>query len=66
MPAGRLHPYANDGQAKPDGKEHDICVDTGTGRDMIGWKFLQNFDHVIYRPSGGAAKGLKGPTKELN
>jgi hypothetical protein len=51
---------------RPGGDVHTVCIDTGTGREMIDKNFLKQFDHVIRLKEGGAIKGFNGPAAHLN
>jgi hypothetical protein len=52
-------------QADAQGNKHHICLDTGTGRDMIDRRFLGHFEHTIHKLKGGAVKGFNGPSSRL-
>lgn len=43
----------------------EICLDSGTGRDMIDRKFIKNFNHYIHKKQGGAIQGWNGPSEAL-
>jgi hypothetical protein len=44
----------------------EICVDTGTGKDMIDKRFLQKFDHRFIKDVGGFIKGFNGPSTYID
>jgi hypothetical protein len=51
--------------AKPGGDTDGICIDTGTGRNMIDRRFLRQYQHTLHKKVGGAIRGYNGPADEL-
>ncbi len=45
-------------RATVNGKNLEICFDTGTGRDLIDRNFVRQFDYTIYAVEGGYVRGF--------
>jgi hypothetical protein len=49
--------------AIPDREKHKICINTGTGCDIVDCAFLKHFEHkILTNRRGVLLKGINGPS----